>query len=99
LQIEYLAKKIADRFARAQRHTPAPLMLRSVMQHMTPLAESREVGIRIVGRIVIAMRGRQHHSGHLHQSGGHVLGNGKGTAHEPAPAVPGPGERMVENVR
>lgn len=60
------------------------------MQDVASLAECREVSIRVVGRVVVSMRGRQHHPRHLHQSSCHILGNGKGSAYPAASAVPPP---------
>jgi hypothetical protein len=40
-----------------QRAPALPLMLRPVMDHVVALAEDREVGVRVVGRVVIPRRG------------------------------------------
>ena len=57
------AEQIADRLSPEQRAPAPPPMLRSIVDHVAPLAEGREVGIRVVRGVVIAVRSSQHHPG------------------------------------
>ena len=58
------AEKIPEGLPPKQRAPPPPLMLRPVEVHVTTLAEGREIGICVIGRVVISMGGGQHHLGH-----------------------------------
>ena len=60
------------------------------MVHMTPLAERREVGVRIVGRIVIAVCGGQDHPRRPHRLQ-HVIGINREADDPPCPIAPGTG--------
>ena len=58
------------------------------MVHVAPLAEGREVSVRVVGRVVIAMSGGQDHSGRSYRLQ-HVI-HLDGEANNPAfPIAPG----------
>ncbi|NGM37384.1 hypothetical protein G4G93_26305 [Methylobacterium sp. DB0501] len=47
-----------------EQGAPAPaLMLVAVVQHMAALAERRQVGVLVVGGVVVAVGRRQHHLG------------------------------------
>lgn len=48
------------------------------MQHMAALAKRGEVGISVVGGIVVAMSSRQHDARHFHGLRLHPLGGSKG---------------------
>ena len=54
-------KQVACRLAPEQGSPPPPPMLRPVVDHMAALAESREVGARVVRRVVVAVGGGQEH--------------------------------------
>lgn len=54
------AKQVTERLAAKQGEPTPPLVLVPIVQHVTALAERREAGIRIVARVVIPVRGRQH---------------------------------------
>src|ERR1700709_47008 len=48
-------EQVAHCLPAEQRAPPPPLMLRPVVDHVAPLAEGREVAVRIVGRVVVSM--------------------------------------------
>jgi hypothetical protein len=47
------AEQVAERLPAEQRSPAPPLMLWPVVDHMAPLAEGREVGVRVVRGVVI----------------------------------------------
>ena len=51
------AEQIAERLPLKQRAPSSPLMLRTVVDQMASLAEGREVGVGVVGRVVISVSG------------------------------------------
>ena len=53
-------EQVAYGLARPQGQPPLPLMLFPVVEHVAALAERLKIVIRIVGRVVIEMGGRQH---------------------------------------
>jgi hypothetical protein len=57
------AEQVTQRLPPEQRAPSTPLMLRPVVDHVAPLAEGREVGIRVVRGVVITVRGGQNDPG------------------------------------
>ena len=62
-------------------------MLWPVVQHVAPLTERRQVSVSVVGRVVVAVRGRQYDAGDLHPPGFHRLGCGQGAPLQAAPPI------------
>ena len=62
------AKQIAGGLAPEKGSPSTTLVLRPVMVHVAPLTEGREVLVRVVAGVVVAMRGREHHPGRAQAS-------------------------------
>src|SRR3954454_9401205 len=61
-------EQIPHRLAPEQREPAAALVLAPVVQHVTALAESRQVLVSVVAGIVVPVRRRQHHPGGTHET-------------------------------
>lgn len=68
-------------------------MLRPVVVHVTPLAERREVGVRVVGGIVVAVSGGQNHSRGPNRTE-HVVAIDREADDPPSAIAPGTGLRV-----
>lgn len=55
------AEQVAERLPPEHGQPSAPSVFRPVMQHVAALAPRREVSRRVVGRVVVSVRNRQHH--------------------------------------
>ncbi|NGM37264.1 hypothetical protein G4G93_25650 [Methylobacterium sp. DB0501] len=56
-------KEISHRLTPKQSAPAPPLMLVAIVEHVTALAEGREVGVLVVRGVVVAMGSGQHHLG------------------------------------
>ena len=85
-------EQVPRRLPPEQGSQPPALVLWPVMDHVAPLAERREVGVRVVGRVVVPMGGRQDHPGGAHGAQHVVLAEGEArTAPSPVPPRTGGG--------
>ena len=84
-------EQVAHSFAHAQGISAPPLMLWAIMDHVAPLAKGLEVPRRVVGRIVVEMRGRQHDTG---AADGEAIPHDQAGQGPPAPVDP-PAARLV----
>ena len=81
-------EQVARCFPLEQSPPPTPLMFRPVVDHVAALAKGREVGVRVVGRVVVAMSGGKDHPRRPHGLE-HIVRPNRETDDPPSAIAPG----------